>query len=152
MLLSTHYMEEAEELGDRIVIMIDGEVSATGTLTQLYDRYCTSFFVEISLHPTTNDDNSDKILDIFNDHGLAATVYESLPYHLKLQVPFHNTNDDTTQQLADLFELLEGYKDSLEIKFYSVAKMNLEQIFIDLSRKQLNADAQFQSERQLNAA
>ena len=33
--LTTHYMEEAEQLSDRIAIMIDGKISALGSLTEL---------------------------------------------------------------------------------------------------------------------
>lgn len=33
--LTTHYMEEAEQLSDRIAIMIDGSVAALGTLSEL---------------------------------------------------------------------------------------------------------------------
>lgn len=34
-ILTTHYMEEAEQLSDRIAIMIDGKIAAIGTLTEL---------------------------------------------------------------------------------------------------------------------
>ena len=48
-LLSTHYLDEAERLGTRIGILIDGELVSTGTLASLQARYCDSFFVEIAL-------------------------------------------------------------------------------------------------------
>ncbi|MCH5206957.1 MAG: ABC transporter ATP-binding protein [Oscillospiraceae bacterium] len=34
-ILTTHYMEEAEQLSDRIAIMIDGKMAALGTLSEL---------------------------------------------------------------------------------------------------------------------
>lgn len=34
-ILTTHYMEEAEHLSDRIAIMIDGEIAAMGTLSEI---------------------------------------------------------------------------------------------------------------------
>ncbi len=34
-ILTTHYMEEAEQLSDRIAIMIDGKIAALGTLSEL---------------------------------------------------------------------------------------------------------------------
>lgn len=34
-LLTTHYMEEAEHLADRIAVMLDGRIAACGTLTEL---------------------------------------------------------------------------------------------------------------------
>lgn len=148
-LLSTHYMEEAEALADHVGIMIDGEFAAAGTLTQLFDRYCTSFFVEVSLLPSAGDSAEELILDAFESAGMPASMYESLPYHMKLQVPFNleAENGEDISQLASIFKLLASQKDSLAIKFYSVAKMNLEQIFISLSRKQFDADETFGSER-----
>lgn len=37
-ILTTHYMEEAEELSDRIAIMVKGSLVASGTLQQLRER------------------------------------------------------------------------------------------------------------------
>ena len=34
-LLTTHYMEEAEQLADRIAVMIGGRMAAVGTLQEL---------------------------------------------------------------------------------------------------------------------
>ena len=34
-ILTTHYMEEAEALSDRIAVMIDGKIAAIGTLDEL---------------------------------------------------------------------------------------------------------------------
>ena len=37
-ILTTHYMEEAEALADRIAIMIDGKINALGTLSELEEQ------------------------------------------------------------------------------------------------------------------
>lgn len=140
-LLSSHYMDECQELGTRIGIMIDGEIATTGSLNRLQELYCTSYFVEISLQPHTDEDAEQRVLDAFDAQKMPTTIYESLPYHFKLQVSFvEGAKHDSTQQLAQIFDLLETRKEELGIKFYSVALMNLEQIFIDLSKKQFNAD------------
>ncbi|MBP3567568.1 MAG: ABC transporter ATP-binding protein [Lachnospiraceae bacterium] len=51
-LLTTHYMEEAEALSDRIAIMIDGKIAACGTLSELEQLSgktgLESVFVEIA--------------------------------------------------------------------------------------------------------
>jgi ABC-2 type transport system ATP-binding protein len=36
--LTTHYMEEAEELSDRIAVMINGKIAALGTLAELEEK------------------------------------------------------------------------------------------------------------------
>lgn len=137
-LFSTHYMQEAAELGDRIGIFIDGEICSTGTLAELQTEYCKSYFVEIALQPSAPDDAQSKTLEVFASKGMSAEIYEQLPLHFKLQVPFQSEN--RLEQLADLFELLESHRQELHVKFYSVAQMSLEQIFIDLSRRQFAAE------------
>ena len=149
-LLSSHYMDECEELGTRIGIMIDGELATTGSLNRLQELYCTSYFVEVSLQSHTDDLAEGHILDTFEEHHMPATVYESLPYRFKLQIPFvEGAKHDDTKQLARIFDLLESNKEELGIQFYSVSLMNLEQIFIDLSRKQADADNNFESQHSL---
>ena len=49
-LFSTHYMAEAEALCDRIVILHEGEVCATGTLDELKDQTSLEKLADIFLH------------------------------------------------------------------------------------------------------
>jgi ABC-2 type transport system ATP-binding protein len=37
--LTTHYMEEVEELADRAALLVDGGITAVDTVTNLVDRY-----------------------------------------------------------------------------------------------------------------
>jgi len=147
-ILSSHYMDECQMLGTRIGILIDGEIVATGSLNRLQELFCTSYFVEVSLESHARDDAEQNIIDIFDTHDMEAESYESIPYRHKFRVPFvRGSNHDDTNQLADIFKLLEENKQSIGIKFYSVAPMNLEQIFIDLSRKQFSINSENQSMR-----
>lgn len=51
-ILTTHYMEEAEQLSDRIAIMVDGRITAVGTLTEIEEisgkKGLENSFVEIA--------------------------------------------------------------------------------------------------------
>src|SRR5919106_611965 len=47
LVLTTHYMDEAEQLCDRLVIMDDGRIVAEGSPRQLIERYCTREVVEL---------------------------------------------------------------------------------------------------------
>lgn len=136
-ILSSHYMDECQELGTRIGILIDGEIVATGNLSRLNELFCTSYFVEISLESHVGEDAEQNVIDIFEKHHMIVEIYEKIPFRLKFRVPFaEGSGHNDTKQLASIFKLLEENKESIGIKFYSVAPMNLEQIFIDLSRKQ----------------
>eukprot|EP00934_Nitzschia_sp_Nitz4_P004854 Nitzschia sp. Nitz4//scaffold351_size16537//459//7245//NITZ4_008851-RA/size16537-augustus-gene-0.0-mRNA-1//1//CDS//3329548881//4844//frame0 len=113
-LLSTHYMEEAEMLGNRIGIMIDGEFAATGSLGRLYNRFCTSFFVDVSFRPKPEHNSMEgEMTETFRSQGMSCRVYESLPHHLKLQIPFSNSGGDPENigQLAKIFETMSEQDD-----------------------------------------
>ena len=45
--LTTHYMDEAERLADRIAIFSKGTIQACGTSLFLKEKYGSSFFIEV---------------------------------------------------------------------------------------------------------
>ncbi|WP_420638032.1 ABC transporter ATP-binding protein [Candidatus Poriferisocius sp.] len=51
--LTTHYMDEAEQLCDRLVVMDRGEIVAEGSPRQLIERYSTREVVELRAHDQT---------------------------------------------------------------------------------------------------
>jgi lipooligosaccharide transport system ATP-binding protein len=51
LVLTTHYMEEAEQLCDRLVIMDQGTIAAEGSPRELIERFCTREVVEVR-YPT----------------------------------------------------------------------------------------------------
>jgi lipooligosaccharide transport system ATP-binding protein len=50
-LITTHYMDEAEQLCDRLVVMDGGVISAEGSPGELIERYCTREVVELRFPP-----------------------------------------------------------------------------------------------------
>jgi lipooligosaccharide transport system ATP-binding protein len=53
LLLTTHYMDEAEQLCDRLVVMDKGRIVAEGSPAQLIDRYVTREVLELRIAPDT---------------------------------------------------------------------------------------------------
>jgi lipooligosaccharide transport system ATP-binding protein len=51
LVLTTHYMEEAEQLCDRLVVMDKGRIIATGSPRQLIEQYVTREVVELRFPP-----------------------------------------------------------------------------------------------------
>jgi lipooligosaccharide transport system ATP-binding protein len=52
LVLTTHYMDEAEQLCDRLVIMDQGRIVAEGSPRQLITQYSTRSVVELRFHTT----------------------------------------------------------------------------------------------------
>jgi lipooligosaccharide transport system ATP-binding protein len=92
LVLTTHYMDEAEQLCDRLVIMDEGRIVAQGSPRQLIDRHSTREVVELRFAVPEQQDAAVPRLDglgarlepvadrvlIYTDHGddTAAAVYE----------------------------------------------------------------------------
>ena len=72
LLLTTHYMDEAEQLCDRLVVMDKGKIVAEGSPRELIDRYSTREVVELRFDDSRPDDFG------YWTEGLVSRV-ESLP-------------------------------------------------------------------------
>jgi lipooligosaccharide transport system ATP-binding protein len=73
LIITTHYMDEAEQLCDRLVVMDRGRIAAEGSPAELIGRYSTKEVVELRFPPGTDTDAMEPWLD-----GLADRV-EALP-------------------------------------------------------------------------
>jgi lipooligosaccharide transport system ATP-binding protein len=73
LLLTTHYMDEAEQLCDRLVVMDKGKIVAEGSPRELIERYSTREVVELRF----DDGSQPEDLSYWTD-GLVERV-ESLP-------------------------------------------------------------------------
>ncbi len=72
LVLTTHYMDEAEQLCDRLVVMDGGRFAAEGSPRELIERYSTREVVELRFAPGDNEAMAEKVA------GLADRV-EVLP-------------------------------------------------------------------------
>jgi lipooligosaccharide transport system ATP-binding protein len=64
LILTTHYMDEAEQLCDRLVVMDHGKIAAEGTPRDLIARYSTPEVLELRFAPGRQDDAVEKIKDL----------------------------------------------------------------------------------------
>jgi len=64
LILTTHYMDEAEQLCDRLVVMDHGTIAAEGTPRELIDRYSTPEVLELRFAPEQREVAVEKIKDL----------------------------------------------------------------------------------------
>jgi lipooligosaccharide transport system ATP-binding protein len=64
LVLTTHYMDEAEQLCDRLVVMDGGRIVAEGSPRELIARYSTREVVELRFHAESQDVFADKLAGV----------------------------------------------------------------------------------------
>ena len=118
LILTTHYMDEAEQLCDRLVVMDKAAIVAEGSPRQLIDRYVTKEVLELRLSPDIRA-SLDGRLD-----GLAERI-EVLPDRVQLHT-------------ADGERALEHvYTRGIPIESALVRRASLEDVFLRLTGRTL---------------
>ena len=61
LVLTTHYMDEAEQLCDRLVVMDAGKIAAGGSPRELIERYSTPEVLEVRFDPADHQQAAEKL-------------------------------------------------------------------------------------------
>ena len=61
LVLTTHYMDEAEQLCDRLVVMDAGRIAAEGSPRELIERYSTPEVLELRFDPGEHEQAAEKL-------------------------------------------------------------------------------------------
>lgn len=120
---TTHYMEEVEEIADRIVIMDKGTKIAEGTLKQLLERYKDTLIYKLYLEKFSSDVEK-QLSDI---DGVEAV--EQAEDFLKITV---SKNDDALDKIILLL-----VQQNCHITKMETEEGNLEMVFLELTGKKL---------------
>jgi lipooligosaccharide transport system ATP-binding protein len=119
LVLTTHYMDEAEQLCDRLVVMDRGKIAAEGSPRELIGRYSTPEVLELRFDPGEHELAADKL------GGVPAQRTEVLADRILLYV----TDGDIT--LAAVRAL------GLEPLTSLVRRSTLEDVFLRLTGRRL---------------
>ena len=122
-LYTTHYMEEAESLCDRLAIIDHGKIIAAGTLEELRGRVGERDLVRLAGQFAS--DALRPALESLADAELIQIEEDSLTLALHA----------AGTRLPELFELVQG--SGGEIRETNVARPSLESLFIELTGKEL---------------
>jgi lipooligosaccharide transport system ATP-binding protein len=119
LILTTHYMDEAEQLCDRLVVMDHGRIVGEGSPRQLIDQYCTRDVVELRFATV---DGSEMAQKLANDRGERV---EALPDRLLV---YSANGEATNEALA---------RDGLTPLSVLVRRSTLEDVFLTLTGRTL---------------
>jgi len=118
LVLTTHYMDEAEQLCDRLVVMDHAKIAAEGAPRELISRYATPEVLELRFDPDMHEQAADKLKNV-------AERMEVLADRILLYVP------DGDQTLADV------RAHGLEPLTSLVRRSTLEDVFLHLTGRRL---------------
>ncbi|NWQ92203.1 ABCAA protein, partial [Burhinus bistriatus] len=136
-ILTTHYMEEAETVCDRVAIMVSGQLRCIGSIQYLKNKFGKGYLLEIKVKdPERTDLLHAEILRIFP----SAARQERFPSLLVYKVPMEDA-----LPLSQSFSKLEEAKRNFNLEEYSFSLNTLAQargfkarhaVFLELSREQ----------------
>ncbi|KAG0345632.1 hypothetical protein BG004_003443 [Podila humilis] len=131
-ILTTHSMEEADALCDRIGIITNGHIQALGTSQRLKNTYGAGYKVVVKTHQ--NAPSVTAALEQTVGAG-RATLVQALGASLEYELT-RVEGERTTDMLAKLFSLFEMKRYELGIDDYSVSQTTLAQVFIEFAKEQ----------------
>jgi lipooligosaccharide transport system ATP-binding protein len=120
LILTTHYMDEAEQLCDRLVVMDHAKIVAEGTPRQLIERYSTREVLELRFDASVHEQAAEKLKDLYEAERPEVTADRVILY-----VP------DGDEALARVRE------QGLEPATALVRRSTLEDVFLHLTGRRL---------------
>lgn len=122
-LLTTHYIEEAERLCDRVAIMDEGKIVAMGTPRELQQKSRSQSRIQIicaqQIDGLPQPEWPDAVSSAVEDHGRTLTVYSNRP-------------------ARTLFEIMKWVdQQGLQLEDVLLKKPTLEDVFVELTGKHL---------------
>ncbi|XP_028286434.1 cholesterol transporter ABCA5 isoform X2 [Parambassis ranga] len=131
-ILTTHYMEEAEAVCDRVAIVVSGQLRCIGSIQHLKGKYGRSYSLEVKIREELTGLQQvallhKEILRIF-PHAVRQESFATL---LVYKVPM----EDVTS-LAKSFSQLESAKQTFNFEEYNFSQSTLEQVFLEFAKEQ----------------
>uniref|UniRef100_A0A672MA86 Cholesterol transporter ABCA5 n=1 Tax=Sinocyclocheilus grahami TaxID=75366 RepID=A0A672MA86_SINGR len=135
-LLTTHYMEEAEAVCDRVAIMVSGQLRCIGSIQHLKGKFGRGYSLEINLREELTGLQQvallhKEILKIF-PHAARQDSFATLMVY---KIPMEDV-----KSLAKSFAQLESAKQNFNFEEYNFSQSTLEQVFMEFAKEQENEE------------
>uniref|UniRef100_A0A8C3DUT2 P-type phospholipid transporter n=1 Tax=Corvus moneduloides TaxID=1196302 RepID=A0A8C3DUT2_CORMO len=148
-ILSTHHMDEADILGDRVAIISQGKLFCSGSPVFLKNSFGSGFYltlvrkvrttkmgratVSMYLPPCTCNPNNaylNELAEVIHHHIPEAKLIESIGQELIYLLPNKNFKQ---RSYASLFRELEETLDDLGLSSFGVSDTPLEEVFLKVT-------------------
>nr|XP_044986326.1 phospholipid-transporting ATPase ABCA3 isoform X2 [Jaculus jaculus] len=125
-LLTTHFMDEADLLGDRIAIMAKGELQCCGSSLFLKQKYGAGYHMTLVKEPHCNPEG---ISQLVLHHVPNATLESHAGAELSFILP-----KESTHRFESLFSKLEKKQKELGIASFGASVTTMEEVFLRVGK------------------
>lgn len=129
-LLTTHFMEEADVLGDRIGVMANGELKCCGTPMFLKKYYGTGYNLKITLVSNASQENLLQTVQTFIHNASLKPVQGANSSEVVIMLP---TETATTTKLSEMFSTISQRKTELGIQTIGLSLTTMDEVFLKLA-------------------
>eukprot|EP01071_Lankesteria_metandrocarpae_P011787 Lankesteria_metandrocarpae@DN5469_c0_g1_i5.p1 len=129
-LMTTHMMEEAEFLGDRIGIMAGGTMQCLGTLPFLRGQFGVGYTMIFNKLPKCDGGSVDALEEFLLTNLPGSSLIYSIALEISFKIPF-----SAAVHMPDVLTTLEDQLvDQYSMSSYSIGITTLEEIFLRVGR------------------
>ncbi|CAG9334834.1 unnamed protein product [Blepharisma stoltei] len=129
-ILTTHYMEEADVLADRIAIMSHGKLRCLGSSLFLKKRYGVGYYLTIVKEVgVASKSHTQSVTDFIRDYIPEASIMSDVHAEISFQIPNSSSSKFTT-----FFTALDQNLKILQLRSYGVSVTTLEEVFLRVAR------------------
>ena len=125
-LITTHHMEEADALGDKIAIMETGELNAYGSPMFLKNFYGSGYTLKMLKNQETNNFDKTSVHNTIKRHIPMAEQKDSIDQLYCMTLPYKDQ-----KQFGTVLQELESNKYNYGIDSLSITNTTLEEVFLN---------------------
>ena len=129
-ILTTHSLDEAEYLGDRIGIMSGGQFICSGTSSYLKSKYPCGFNLNFLVNSEIFDNSHKREL-----YKKLAQYQPNLEVKISSKGLFSVNIESNNKNVKEIFKVIEEYREEYGIEDYTVSSTTLEDVFLKLNHK-----------------
>jgi ATP-binding cassette, subfamily A (ABC1), member 3 len=121
-IMTTHFMEEADALSDRIAIMNHGEAKCCGSPLFLKELFGSGYRLTLS---KSNNFNEQLCVNILKDSMKNFKIESNIAAEICVAIPYDNSSF-----LPNLLLKIESEKDKIGIESYGISSSTIEEVFL----------------------
>lgn len=129
-ILTTHFMDEADILGDRIAIMADGVVKCCGTSMFLKKLFGAGYHMVLVKSKSCD---IDRLTALIQSHIPSATLESQISAEVSYLLPFNETS-----KFEKLFLSIETNMQELGVNSFGVSATTMEEVFLKVGENLSN--------------